>query len=355
MNRPPRVLFLPVSAARGTGEYARSLAIAQAVKVRWPDAEIRFMVSAEASYARSVPFETKILPRSPTMQPTEVANYIADVRPDVVVLDNAGRSSILRAARAAGARLVFVSSRARQRAKAFRWRWMRMLDEHWIAYPELLAGSLSWLERFKLTLLRRPCVRFLDTLLPAQPSDVAGPLQRYGLSANDYVLVVPGGGSSHRSMPFAPEAIARGALLIAGRGQRTLLLGVSPDGYADERPSTLTFEKSVAMPDLITLIANAKLVVSNGADTLLQVIALGRPCIAVPMSPDQNQRLAALKTAGLDVSVDARASVIDAEVERLLRDPAALAERQAVMQRVALRDGLPIAIDSIGKLLAADS
>ena len=35
------------------------------------------------------------------------------------------------------------AARSRQRRKAFRWRWMRLLDEHWIAYPQLIAGDLS--------------------------------------------------------------------------------------------------------------------------------------------------------------------------------------------------------------------
>ena len=62
-------------------------------------------------------------------------------RPQVVVFDNAGRTAQLRAAQRLGARIVFISARRRQRRKAFRLRWMRLLDEHWIAYPEFIAGS----------------------------------------------------------------------------------------------------------------------------------------------------------------------------------------------------------------------
>jgi hypothetical protein len=319
--------------------------IAQSIHELWPDAEIRFMVSVEASYARSVPFETRVLRRSPTLEPEEVAQYIARTRPTLVVLDNAGRTSILKAAHAVGARVVFISSRSRQRGKAFRLGWMRLIDEHWIAYPASIAGALTWLERLKLAALRRPTVRFLDTFLP-RAADPTAVVARLGLVPNDYVLFAPGGGSSHRSMPQAPDEIARGALGVARRSHRTLLLAIVPRN-AGEMPSNLVLERTVPMPELVALIEHAKLVVCNGADTLLQVIALRRPCIAIPMSPDQEHRLAQLAGAGLAVSTRPVEAEIVTECERLLGDPAALSEREAAVKRVALRDGLPIALDAI--------
>jgi hypothetical protein len=42
---------------------------------------------------------------------------------------------------------------------------MRLIDEHWIAYPKLIAGDLGLVERAKLRLLRRPVVRYLDVIM----------------------------------------------------------------------------------------------------------------------------------------------------------------------------------------------
>jgi hypothetical protein len=109
------MLFIPVSAPRGTGEYARALAVASAVTQRHPDAAIHFIVSREAAYADSVPFPVTRLPASATFHTPEVRDVIRSFAPDVVVFDNAGRTAQLRAARAAGARVVFVSSRSRPR------------------------------------------------------------------------------------------------------------------------------------------------------------------------------------------------------------------------------------------------
>ena len=137
-----RVLFVPVSGARGMGEYARALALATAAVQRWPDMQVHFAVSAQAPYAADTPFPKTLLPSSPTFHIAgDGARSSVAFRPTLVVFDNAGRTAQLRCAVRSGARVIFVSSRSRQRRSAFRLRWMRMIDEHWIAYPEFIAGE----------------------------------------------------------------------------------------------------------------------------------------------------------------------------------------------------------------------
>src|SRR5215469_2183317 len=166
-----RVLFIPVSGPRGMGEYARCLTIATALAARVPGVGMHFALSRAAPYSADTPFPATLLPASATFHTREVGALIREFAPQVVVFDNAGRTAQLRAARDCGARIVYVSSRPRQRRKAFRLSWMRMLDEHWIAYPRFIAGGLRPLERLKLRALARPAVRYIDTLLP--PSDAA--------------------------------------------------------------------------------------------------------------------------------------------------------------------------------------
>src|SRR6202051_4063572 len=137
----PRLLFVPVSGAFGMGEYARSLAVAQGAAERWPRASIQFILSREAPYAAQSPFPAALLASSPTFHSAAVIEIMNTWRPDIVIFDNAGRTAQLRAAQQLGARVVYISARRRQRRRAFRWHWMRLIDEHWIAYPEFIAGS----------------------------------------------------------------------------------------------------------------------------------------------------------------------------------------------------------------------
>jgi UDP:flavonoid glycosyltransferase YjiC (YdhE family) len=63
--------------------------------------------------------------------------------------------------------------------------------------------------------------------------------------------------------------------------------------------SQLRVGPRLPMAQLAELIRGARLVISNGGDTLLQTIACGRPCVAVPIAGDQAHRIAKCERAGL--------------------------------------------------------
>jgi hypothetical protein len=307
-----RVLFVPVSAARGFGEYARAREIARGLQRRWPTVQAHFILSEQAPYAAQCPFPTTLLPGSATLHTPQVLALLASFRPDIVIFDNAGRTAQVRAAHAGGARVIYISSRARQRRKAFRLGWMRALSEHWIAYPRFLAGELGWLERLKLGMLQRPQVRFIDTVLPVA---VTGEIDAYP-QLQDFVLVVPGGGTAHPGALDAPRRVGDAALGLAERGVNTVLVGVA-DGADTPRLTRLPL---LPQAQLVALLRRARIVVSNGGDTLLQALACGCACVAVPIAHDQAARIARCRELGLvhDAPL-ATAGIIDA-VMRLNAD-----------------------------------
>ena len=316
------------------GEYARCLVIATALARRRPDLEIHFALSRAAPYAAAAPFPATLLPSSPTFNTREVCALIRDFRPTVAFFDNAGRTRQLRAAHQAGARVIFVSSRRRQRRKAFRLRSMALIDEHWIAWPEFIAGALTLMERMKLRLRRRPRIRFVDTLLPAaDPKLAAECLARFGLRAGEYVLAVPGGGTGHPGAEDAPAIVARAAHAIAQRGHATFLVGSAPGGGDCDRPQ-LQHTALLSPSELCELIRRSRLVVCNGGDTLLQVLACGRACIAVPVAGDQPHRIASCVRLGIALAAKLDARSIEQETVALLENEAL---RSALEQRLAPR------------------
>jgi hypothetical protein len=339
-----RLLFVPVSGPRGMGEYARALALATAAVQRWPRLEVHFALSAAAAYAAETPYDKTLLPSSPTFHSKEVAALIASFRPDLVVFDNAGRTAQLRAASASGARVVYISSRKKQRRKAFRLSWMRALDEHWIAYPSFIAGELGLIERTKLKLMKRPTLRFLDAFLPLSDASLASALlDTHSLRSGEYVLVVPGGGTGHPGVEDAPTVIANAARQIAAAGYPVLLVGV-------DAPGVRTAPR-MPMARLGELIRNAKLVVSNGGDTLLQVIACAKPCIAVPIAGDQAHRIAECERRGLAVGARLNASDLAHFALTLLADES---QRVALTTRASnsgFSNGMEVALDAIKQLL----
>ena len=351
----PRLLFVPVSGAYGMGEYARSLAIARAAIGRWPQAEIRFLLSKQAPYAASVPFRAALLPASPTFHSAEVIRELQEFRPHIVIFDNAGRTAQLQAARRVAARIVYISARPRQRAKAFRWRWMRLIDEHWIAYPRFIAGGLGFSERFKLRLLRRPTVRYLDVILAraAPQTDAASS----GDAGGSYVLVVPGGGTGH---PGAHDAVAQfrsAACSLAAAGASTIFVGPAGEDKAEEKISAAGLRRLAPLPqaELMALMRSARVVIANGGSTLLQGIACGCACVAVPIARDQKRRIDACVAAQVALASSLHAADIVATTEGLLHDEpqrVALAKRAAALQ---LADGVEIAINALAALAACGS
>jgi hypothetical protein len=341
-RQPLRLLFVPVSGAYGMGEYARSLAIARAALRRWPDARVHFLLSAQAPYAAATPFEQTLLPASPTFHSPEVIACLHRFRPDAVIFDNAGRTAQLRAAHESGAAVIYISSRRRQRNKAFRWRWMGLIDEHWIAYPQFIAGALGPLEKLKLALRGRPRVRYLDVIL--SPGSAAIPVPP---GNEDFALVIPGGGTGH---PGAADAVARffaAAERLAAGGVQTVFVG--PAGGA--AAANLRLFASLPQAELAALLRSATLVVVNGGSTLLQAIACGRACVAVAIAKDQRERIR--RCLAVDAAIDAPldGAAIATTALALWRDrPArdALARRAADLQ---LADGLGVALDGIAASL----
>jgi len=321
------------------------------VRRQWPQAHIHFILSRQAPYAATVPFPATLLDSSPTFHTAAVTGSIQAFKPNIVIFDNAGRTAQLRAAYRAGARIVFISSRSRQRGKAFRWRWMRLIDEHWIAYPQFIAGGLGLLERFKLSRLKKPVVRYLDVILSrARGGDSI--LAREGLKLESYVLVVPGGGTGHPGAGDASAKFLAAARSLADTGLTVFVgPGARDKGTADAGRGPLHGFNALPQADLAALMGGARLIITNGGSTLLQAIACGRACIGVPIAQDQPQRIRRCVEAGV-----ARAAELDPismvqAASELLRDEsarAALARRASDLQ---LADGIDVALAALIRLM----
>jgi ADP-heptose:LPS heptosyltransferase len=345
----PRLLFVPVSGAFGMGEYARSLAIAQGAAERWPRASIQFILSSEAPYAAQSPFPAALLASSPTFHSAAVSQIINDWRPDIVIFDNAGRTAQLRAAKKIGARVVYISARRRQRNKAFRVSWMRLIDEHWIAYPEFIAGKLRLMERLKRDLVGRPAVRYLDVILArARESPALRPS-----IADDYLLMVPGGGTGHPGAGGAIEIFLKAAHALAAGGIDTVFVGRagSATGSAAAE-SRLRLLGQLPQAELAGLMRGARLVIANGGSTLLQSIACGRPCVAVPIAGDQAERIRRCVDAGVAVAAPLAADAIGNIAADLWRDGARLDALAGRTVALGLADGVDVAVRAMTALLA---
>jgi UDP-N-acetylglucosamine:LPS N-acetylglucosamine transferase len=338
-----RLVFIPVSGPLGRGEYSRSVSIAGEFSRRHPHAQIHFLVSREAPYAAEVPYPHTLLASSPTFHTAEVISILSQLAPDAVIFDNAGRTAQLRAARQLGAKVVYISARPRQRRKGFRLAWMRLLNEHWIAYPEVAAGSLGLIEKLKLQVLGQPVVRFLDPFLPGLGPPPARP--------GEYFLLVPGGGTGHPGATAAATVFFHAAQALARLNQPTVL--ILPRRLAV--PETANLQRLDLQPtaDLLALMQGARMVVSNGGATMLQALGCGAACVAAPIAQDQARRINRCAALGLVTHSRLDAQCLVDAVIGLLSDPQECAMQMARVRQLQFRDGLATAAGALESLLRA--
>lgn len=332
----------------------RSLTIAQASKQRWPAARIRFIINRDAPYAGNVPFETHLINRSPTLAGEAVNKILSSDPPDLAVFDNAGRMAHLRHARELGTKIVYISSRPKQRWRAFRPRALRLLDQHWIGFPEFIDGGLRPWERIKLRLVGDVDVVFLQTVFPESGAIERARLrQRLGISNDNYVLFVPGGGGKKRgSGPQAPRVFVEVADQVSA-STGVMCLVVSGPYYRGTVPGNprIKLVPTVSSAEMIGLIHDARLLVINGGTTLVHGLAHGKVCVTVPLAHDQRRRIKRCKRRELVIASSLNTVDLGNSVTSILDD----ADRYLAIERrvraLGITNGVPRAVEALEKLV----
>jgi hypothetical protein len=290
-------------------------------------------VARDGVFREAVEFPIIDLDDSPTRSTPQVIAAIEAFRPDVMIFDNSGRTEQLRAAVEAGARVVFSSRAPRLRWKAFRPKWMRLLDEHWMVFPTFVTGGITRFERLKLRVFPGYRVRQFDTLFT--PSDEGSRrewLAGLGLEPGGYVVFVPGGrGEASRVAEPAELFIAAAREFVAATGQRTAVLTgrKSPPECDDSR---LTLLPRIEPGQVQHLLAESLFVVSNGGTTMIHTLAHGRPLVAIPLANDQDRRIRRAVRLQIATTAARTPVAIAAAATALLREPA---RREALAQRIA--------------------
>jgi UDP:flavonoid glycosyltransferase YjiC (YdhE family) len=169
-------------------------------------------------------------------------------------------------------------------------------------------------------------------------------MAKFATTPGHYVLVVPGGGTQHPGAENAPQIVAEAARQVAEGGLATVLVGVTPAASSAQ----LRVAARMPMAELAELIRGARLVISNGGDTLLQAIACARPCIAVPIAGDQAHRIEKCERAGLARGVPLET---DAIARAALDFLASHSPRNGNATR-EVTNGMEIAVSTIERLAA---
>lgn len=296
-----RVLFVPVSSSKGIGEYMRSLILAQAVQEAFSNAETHFVLSEEAPYVEKCPYPVLITPRSATYHVAEVNAYIDKFKPDVVVFDASGRAKQIKHAKKAGAKTLFIAQHNKKIKRGFKLNRLIYTDAILIAQPKFAVSNLSYISYLKLKLLKKTPPKYLDSIFASLKSvDEAAILKKYNLAKDNYIFASAGSGG-HK---FHTGKLAAEQFNIALEDARRQTEGVMPylqvwgANYPNKNLPLVDQAinlRNVTNLEFIVLLKNSYIALINGGDTLLQALSLKVPCVVVPVSSDQPQRIRKIK------------------------------------------------------------
>jgi UDP:flavonoid glycosyltransferase YjiC (YdhE family) len=126
--------------------------------------------------------------------------------------------------------------------------------------------------------------------------------------------------------------------------------GLGPDGSdAHDKGGRLRRVDSLPQSELAELMRGAQLVLVNGGSTLLQAIACGKACVAVPIAGDQAERIRRCVSAGVAAPLESEAMVRAAQ--ELLDDESRLNALGGRAIALGLTDGVEVALRALTPLL----
>jgi len=291
-----RILFIPVSSKKGIGEYMRSSILADAFLQEWPDADIRFILSKEAPYHQNCIYTTLITERSPTHHVKEVNDYISSFKPDVVIFDASGRASQIRHAKKCGATTVFIAQHNKKIKKGMRLSRLRHTDLFWIAQPDFTVQPLRWIDKLKLTILKKPLPVYLGCIYtPPGAQEELDVLSKYKLESGNYIFISAGsGGHFMADHTLAADGFHQAMKLLASDMPSIQVWGANyPGEFIPDSDSKFININQAPNSEFVCLLKNAKIALINGGGTLLQAFSLQIPALAVPVSADQPARIEA--------------------------------------------------------------
>jgi hypothetical protein len=179
-------------------------------------------------------------------------------------------------------------------------------------------------------------VRYVDAVLPERVANALDSASAYPSSRHRVqVLIVPGGGTAHPGSVDAPTVYVQAAEQIAAAGYSVVHVGAASIGHTLNR-GALRGLGHVSPAMVRVLMEASDIVVTNGGDTLLQALALGKPCVAAPIARDQPARLSMLNSCVLRVPLTPTA--LASATCSLVNDRSARQALEYEVTRVGVRD-----------------
>jgi spore coat polysaccharide biosynthesis predicted glycosyltransferase SpsG len=348
----PKLLFIPVSSPEGIGEYMRSMIIADAVKQKWPDAQIRFVINHHAPYAKDCHYPTELLDDTPTKCVKAVNSIISAFRPDIVLFDASGRKSQLAHAAKSGAKVIFLSQHKSKRSRGMKIGRAKHTDLHWVVQPEFVIGKISRLDKWKLSLINKPePVNIGPVFSPPNEEQIQDLMSKFRLTAGEFVLFNAGSGGHKVGSELAADVFLKLASYCKEHHtyKPVIIFGANYPSTIPQLDGITCIDK-LSNCEFISLLSASKAAVLSGGDTLLQSISLLKPTLALPVSKDQPKRIKVCVDNKLVLTSNLELNLAQKALELLLQ-PKQMNGLIDKMTITAIPNGLELSIQELTNIL----
>lgn len=371
------ILFIPVSTPKGIGEYKRCEAIALALQHAQRQNQMQndqqeamlhlsFALNQSVRYLNDVPFKVYSLPKSATKCNDEVIALLHQQQPDLVVFDSTCRKPQLRAAKAVGAKVIFVSSRPKPRRKGLKPSRSDYIDWHVTVQPTPLrqpnapeheTNRANYPQLHPVDVLLPPMAMAANLALLPAASPASSQLLSIGESKIEFadqskplLVVSPGGGGQHYKDVDAVDVFAEAAIRLARQAMVNVIVVLGPnatrsaDTYLNYSREVVTdnchFVQSLSQVDYLRLCQQADYLLINGGSTLSQALTMPAAMVVVATAKDQYERIDRLAKLGYLEPAQLQVASILSAVERAMHS-------QALLERPVLTNGMQDVVNKI--------
>lgn len=298
---PIKLLFIPVSSPKGSGEYVRSLSIAQEVQSLYPDAQLHFILSEQTDYAKNCPFPVTLCPTSPTFHNNIVKQCIDTFKPDIVLFDAAGRSSQLRYCKEKKAQTIFICPRVKKIAKSLKLRRLLYTDQIWISQPTITTPALNWWQKTKIKLLNKTAPIIIGPIFSRPNPQTSHYLQKkYELQPAKYIVVNAGGGGYlHNNIPVGTIFLKAAELLASLTSHKVVLVHGINAACAVEKSRRIIEIDQLPPNEFNSLLHGASAALLAGGSVVLQALSYKKRIVSAPITDEQKKRISLFKSKNL--------------------------------------------------------
>ncbi len=333
-----RLLFVPASGPRGSGEYYRCLNLARAALVeaerRGLALECHVLLHRKASVETDSALTPHAISETPARACAEVADWLARLKPDLVAFDCSGRARHFRQVRRQGGRVVWISNRPGKHRRGFSPRVLPWLNGHLLADCDPGDFRRPWLARISPGWLVH--CDYLPVRLIAPTAQDPGIV----LPPRFAAFVAGGGGYCHEGRPL-PDILRDAAAQFSQQTGLPSVLVTGPQ-YAEPMVGSEQITVLSALPTRgLQWLLGRSLLAVTGAGYMLssQVLAEALPAVMVPAGgSDQPGRIRRLCEQSLVTTASPEPAALAEAAIRLYRDEGLRQQLTASIKAAGLRN-----------------